>query len=433
VKRLFEGLLVARLLFPFFDSPLTHLYSDPQRHWENAARFLDPDIMGSSDPFFYQLWLWGVRSLSHGDGAVVLLGSGLLCAAMPWGWYRALRELLPRNWALTGAIVIALIPESISIYAYFMNETLLMALLGFCFWLTLRAHRKGTVDAYALACVVWLCAALTRTLAVPMAAGCIAALWLTQSKRPTKLLVTLVAAAALLIPAGLHGRQNLHFFAPFGNLYFNSIYHASGQHDVNVDYGPMGRFQFGSPSFYNPTYSPFSAWLTDRTGVASITIDTRHGRADWQRELAQVRNERTFPRWRQRWEDLQYLLFGQNWPNDGTQTWISTATIWARWLWAPLVLFLLVAAARRWFSGIFWLLPACGLGTFALLIAQSQGVIEARFREPIDALLLAAALCACYCRRLRPSAACVASFAGSESTPTATAAAARPLPPAVPD
>jgi len=33
-------------------------------------------------------------------------------------------------------------PESISIYAYFMNETLLMALLGFCFWLTLRASRN---------------------------------------------------------------------------------------------------------------------------------------------------------------------------------------------------------------------------------------------------------------------------------------------------
>ena len=46
---------------------------------------------------------------------------------MPYGWYRALREFQPRSWALGGALLIGLIPESISMYAYFMNETLLDA------------------------------------------------------------------------------------------------------------------------------------------------------------------------------------------------------------------------------------------------------------------------------------------------------------------
>src|SRR5208282_3959549 len=130
----FGALLLGRLLFPFFNSPLDHLFSDPGRHWDNAQRFLHPGIMGSNDPFAYQLWLYLLQQFAHGNYPTVLLGCGFLCAAMPYGWYRALRELRPRASALGGALIIGLIPGSISIYAYFMTETLLLTLLGFGFW-----------------------------------------------------------------------------------------------------------------------------------------------------------------------------------------------------------------------------------------------------------------------------------------------------------
>lgn len=396
MKQLFGLALVARLLFPFFDSPLTHLYSDPQRHWDNARLFLNPDILGSNDPYLYQLWLFAVQWLSHGSAPVVLLASGVLCAAMPFGWYRALRELLPRPWAVGGALIIALIPESISLYAYFMNETLLMTLLGFCFWLTLRSHRKGTLLPYLLASAAWTCATMTRTVALPMALLSMGALWLMQSQRLSRLVLSAVMAAALIVPAGLHSASNLHYFAPFGNLYLNSIYHDSGQRVIRVDYGTQGAYQFGAPSFYHPSYYPFSGWLTDRSGTASITIDTSRGTADWKREQARIRALRQFPAWRQRWEDFQYLLFGQDWPNNDASSFIGAATVWDRWMWAPLLLFLLYAVARRWFLGPAWLLPACGLGTVLLLVMQTQGVTEARFREPIDALLVASSICAVY-------------------------------------
>ena len=412
MKRLFELLLTARLLVPFFDSPLQHLYSDPQRHWDNGAAFLHPNIMGSNDPYLYQLWLFALRWLATDNTPLIQLGCGLLCAAMPIGWYRALRELLPRSWALAGAIAIALLPESISFYAYFMNETLLMTLLGFCFWFTLRSWRKRTVSAYALASLVWTCAALTRTIVLPMAAGCVAALWLMQSQRPQKLVVTLLIAGALIVPAGLHARRNLYYFAPFGNLYFNSIYHDSGMHDIEVDYAAMGRFRFGAPSFYGPTYAPFSNWTTDRTGVAYITIDTTHGRADWKREQARIRAQRRFPVWRQRWEDFQYLLFGQEWPSSNSDTFLGLATLWGRWMWPPLMLFLIWAVVRGWFVARAWLMPLCGLGTIALLSLQTQGVTEGRFRLPVDAILAAAAICALYFRR----------YAGGSDAPHATAA-----------
>jgi hypothetical protein len=405
VKRLFELTLVARLLFPFFDSPLNHLFSDPRRHWDNGALFLRPSIMGSSDPYLYQLWMFLLRWTTDSYGPAVLLGCGLLCAAMPLGWYRALRELLPKAWALGGAFAIALIPESVSIYAYFMNETLLITLMGFCIWLTLRSHRKGTRLAFTLACLAWTLAALTRTIALPLALACAAGLWLTQSHRLQKLLIAVVLAGALIVPAGLHGARALGYFAPFGNLYFNSIYHDSGRREITVDYGGYGRYQFGAPSFYNPTYYPFSAWTTDRRGLTEITIDTAHGRADWKREQMRVNSLRQFPMRRQRWEDLQYLLFGQNWPNSDRTTFIGEATLWGRWMWAPLLLLLVWAVVRRWFVGSSWLLPACGLGIVGLLALQTQGVTEARFREPIDAILVAAAVCAVYGRFGRSGAA----------------------------
>jgi len=53
---------------------------------------------------------------------------------------------------------------------------------------------------------------------------------------------------------------------------------------------------------------------------------------------------------------------------------------------------------RGWFRGRAWLLPLCALGTIALLICQTQGVMEARFRVPIDAIAVAAAVCALYFR-----------------------------------
>src|ERR1039457_6531831 len=107
---LFGLLLLVRLLYPFFNSPLGHLFSDPQRHWENGESFLHPTIMGSSDPFLYQLWIYLLRQIAHGTAPTVLLGCGLLCAAMPYGWYRTLREVQPKSRALLGALLIGLVP-----------------------------------------------------------------------------------------------------------------------------------------------------------------------------------------------------------------------------------------------------------------------------------------------------------------------------------
>jgi Dolichyl-phosphate-mannose-protein mannosyltransferase len=388
----FGLLLLLRLLYPFFNSPLDHLFSDPQRHWENGANFLHPTIMNCADPRLFQAWIFALRSVAGGSAPAILLGCGLLCAAMPYGWYRALRELQPKRRALVGAILIGTIPESISVYAYFMNETLLLSLLGFCFWLTLRSRRKGTLMAFIAVVTVWLCASLTRTVAVPMAFCCLAWLWFTQSQRLNKLIAGVAVACLFAVPAGLYGSAKLGFFAPLGNLYFNEIYSASGMRDIATDYGPDGNYRFGSPSFYNPTFWPFSSWLTGRSGVAAFKIDLTQGRTPWIREKNQIRLKRTFPIWRQRSEDAAYLLFAQVWPNSDRASVFGWLTLWTRWLWAPLILLVCWATVTQRYRGAAYAVPLCALGTIALLMMQNEAVMEARYREPIDAILVCSAM-----------------------------------------
>src|SRR5579863_9168421 len=119
-RTLFGAVLVIRLLYPFFNSPLSHIFSDPQRHWDNAALFLHPSVMGSGDPYLYQLWLFALRQVADGSSAAILTACGVLCALMPYGWYRALRELMPRTAALRAGTLIGLWPPFLGCYAYFM-------------------------------------------------------------------------------------------------------------------------------------------------------------------------------------------------------------------------------------------------------------------------------------------------------------------------
>lgn len=397
--------LVLRLLYPRFNPPLSHLFSDPARHWDNGRHFLAPTFMGSSDPYLYQLWLFLLGRVAGGSPVIVETATGLLCALMPYGWYRAMKELLPRSWALGGALAIALAPGFLGIYGYFMNETLLLAITGFAFWATFRAHRKRTVMAFVIACTLWLAAGFTRSVALPIALMCLLAVWLPQPQRMPKAAAGLVILLALLVPAGMHARVNLHFLAPFGNPYLNHIYAASGQKDIAIDLGPLGRYFFGCPSFYNPTFYPFSSWTTGRSGTVSIAVDAGEGRSGWLREQQRAERQRTFPRWRILWENLLYAAFGQAWPDNDRSLVTGWLTVWMRWLWPALIVFVAVGAVRRRFVGIEWLLPLSALALAAYLVVQTDGVVEARFRKPLDPIFLAAAVVLAHRSRLRRSSA----------------------------
>jgi Dolichyl-phosphate-mannose-protein mannosyltransferase len=385
----FRTTLLARLLYPFYDSPLNHLFSDPLRHWHNGLHFLHPDMMVASDPFLYQLWLFILQEFAHGSPAVILIGCGSLCAAMPYGWYRTLMELVPERWALIGALIIALTPSFIAIYAYFMTETLLLTLTGFAFWFTFRAQQKQTIGAFAFACTLWLCALFTRVIAAPMALGCLLFLWLPQPRKPAKALLVIAVFLGLMIPAGLHAQIGLHYFAPFGNLYYNEIYARSGKQEISVRFGTR-TWIFGSPTLYNPTFYPFSSWTTGRSGIFEIVINPALGRASWISERDRAVRGSPFPRWKGTWENGLFLLFAQSWPDNNRNTFSGWLSVWTRWLWPPIFATVAYGAIKSRFHGREWLLPACALGMLLLLVLQREGIMEARYRKPIEPIFLTA-------------------------------------------
>jgi hypothetical protein len=392
------AVLALRCVYPLLDSPLWHLYSDPRRHWENGLHFLHPGIIGAGDPFLYQLWLFLLQRLAGDSAIVVQMACGLLCAAMPWGWYRALRELMPRMHALAGSVAVGLWPAFLGPYAYFMTETLLLTLTGFAFWLSLRALRKGTPAAFAAASVLWSAALFTRIVVLPMAALCLACAWLRQPNKGRAALIALAPAVLLALPAGLHARMALGYFAPLGNLYLNEIYLAGGTRNIELDFGPQGTDHFGSPSYYNPTFYPFSDWTTARQGTLIVHIDPQRGRVDWRRALATVRAARGATL-HDYLENLAYLFFGQEWPDDDSETLMGRVEVWLRWLALPLVAWTATACVRRVYRGRQWLVPACALLVMGLLAVQHEGIMEGRYRKPVEPLLLASIVLALSAQR----------------------------------
>ncbi len=309
---------------------------------------------------------------------------------MPYGWYRALRELVPRSPALASAVLIGLWPAFLGPYAYFMTESLLLTLTGFGFWLTLRALRKRTLAAFALAAALWLAASFTRIVVLPIGLLCLALAWFAQPHKWRALTVALVLTLIVAIPAGLHARMALGYFSPLGNLYLNEIYHASGARDIQIDYGPKGTYGFGSPSYYNPTFYPFSDWTTSRQGTFAITVDTQRGRADWRRWLSAARAQGGGVRLRDFAENAAYMLFGQAWPDNDRTTLVGWLEVWLRWLFLPIILLTIRAAARGVYRGREWLLPGCALLGLLLLAVQREGIMEGRYRKPIEPIFLAA-------------------------------------------
>jgi hypothetical protein len=215
--------------------------------------------------------------------------------------------------------------------------------------------------------------------------------------RFAKTLTGAIAFLLLAAPAGMHARTQLGFFAPLGNVYPVQIYTLSGTHNIELDLGAGGHWGYGSPSFYNPTFYPFSDWTTDRQGTVKVKIDLARGREGWLAERARAARESTFSAWRRFKENLLYLLFAQSWPDNNLGDLSGQLTVWSRWLWPLVMLYVAWGAARRGYRGGEWLLPVCALGMLVFLALQTTGIIEGRYRKPIDPVLVAAAV-VLYCR-----------------------------------
>ena len=182
----------------------------------------------------------------------------------------------------------------------------------------------------------------------------------------------------------------LGYFSPLGNLYLNEIYHASGARDIQIDYGPQGTYVFGSPSYYNPTFYPFSDWTTSRQGTIAITVDTRRGRADWRRWLAVARAQGAGVRCAISPRTCATCCLARPGPTTiAPRSWAGSRSGCAG-ASCPSYCSPPSPSARGVYRGREWLLPGCALMGLLLLAVQREGIMEGRYRKPIEPIFLAA-------------------------------------------
>ena len=407
------GLLVTacayRVWLIFRFNPVTHIWSDPLRHWEQGTNALNDSPMALVDPILYQLYIGVLAKLSLKIPVLVAYWTSLLSLLGPWLWYRFLRELLPtRDWALAGWVLLAALPSWSAIYSYFMQETLMLPLLGAALWASWRCRRKADTASFVLAVLAWTFAGLTRGICIPLAAVCMSWLWLAQTHKLARMAAALALLLAILGPLAWRSQVMAGLYAPNGIGTLVQLYHHSGAKELAINFQRQGTswsYRFESPALLVPPFEPFSNWHSQRQGAADFSIQF-NGPQGWQAA------KDSLPPWtveRALWltgDNLTHLFFSHSWPDTNLRRDIGQVNRWLRWLWLPLALSCLIVGMRHRKTMRERLLPALLLTWFIVQGLFPLCVNEGRYRKPFEGLLIAQCLLlAANLRRTSPSAA----------------------------
>lgn len=384
---------VIQVWYIFTYNPVDHIWSDPARHWEQGIETLRVDLMSLTDPIGYQLYIGALAKFTLQLPGLVAYCTSILALLGPWLWYRFFRELQgSKTLALAGWAALALLPSWTAIYGYFMQETLMLPLLGAALWATWRCRRKADVPTFLLMVVLWVAAGLTRGVAIPMAAVCCTWLWLVQEQKLPKALYSTLVLLLIMGPLTYRSYQIVNHFAPHGMGHLNVIYAQSGKKVIEISSrlgGSAWTHGFGSPSTGAEPFKPFSDWKTQRTGKVRVNVDLAKGKEDWDKAAEQIEMSFSDYLWITK-ESIIFLFFAESWPDNNlsrTVDWFGSVT---RWLWAPLFIVLLVGVAihHRRFKGN-WLLPAMILAWLVVQVLIPIAVNEGRYRKPFEGLAIA--------------------------------------------
>jgi hypothetical protein len=389
-----SGLVIRVVAILVIRSPMEVIFSDPGRHWNNGLQFLHPDPQGAIDPLVYQLYLFVVQKLTQKDPFWIGVITAALSVTYPLIWYGFARSVMRRRVnALRFATVLCWLPTHISIFGFFMNETLALPLVGLALWMTKLAIDRRTPLLYVAAASAWIVAVLTRSLIAPVGLACVVVSWLRlRHGRWWAGAVSGVVAAAWLAAAGVHAHGVLKRYTPFGGADGMSIYFASSAKDYAVTFKGIASYGFSSPSFYVSPWEPFGDFPTIREGAVSVMFDPdKHG-ADAKKAFHEQleHNWKKLPRLV--YENFVFLSFGHCWPTAGAQG--DTADkicLWERWIWFPLTVLALVGSvvyvARRKAE----LVPLVVIGVlFTCYVLLQVAVLEGRYRKTFEPIVLLA-------------------------------------------
>ncbi len=376
-------------------NPIDHIWSDPQRHWEQGSEPLRNNPMTLTDPILYQLYISIIAKLTFKDPLLVAFYTILLSLFTPWIWYRYLRELFDNKLLATaGWAVFSILPSWIAIFAYFMQETLLLPLLGLALWASWRCKRKQTTGTFVLMVFLWILTGLTRGIAIPLAAVICTWLWFAQSQKFTKAGLSLLLLVFIMGPLTYRAYQQMYIFAPHGDSHLVGLYARSGKKEIHIHYkrGESGwSYAYRSPSTGTRPFAPFSNWQSSRQGIVRANIDVTKGTEDWKNVFEQ--NPLTFSKylWLAK-ENMIFLFFGSSWPDNNMARTLEANNVHLRWIWAPLLVILVfsIFLLRKKMQNQ-WLLPSVLLAWILVQGLVPLAVNEGRYRKPGEGLMIAQA------------------------------------------
>lgn len=381
---------VIRVGYIFTYNPIDHIFSDPQRHWEQGTEVLRRDLMALTDPIGYQIYVGAVAKLSVKLPILMAFYTSLLALLGAWCWYRFFRELQAnKTLALAGWAFLSLLPSWTAIYAYFMQETLFLPLLGAALWATWRCRRKADLASFTAMVFFWVAAGLTRGIAIPLAAVACSWLWIAQDGKFKKALYSSAILLFILGPLTARSYALVHHFAPHGMGQLNVIYAQSGKKVIEINVIDVGRWGFGSPSTGAKPFAPFSDWKTQRTGTVEAEVNFQKGKGGWQPALDSVHMSFSDYLWIAK-ENLIFLFFADSWPDMRAGRLIDDMSSVMRWLWAPLFVFAIIVSLkdakklRRQ-----WLLTGLVAAWFVVQGLIPIAINEGRYRKPLEGLLAA--------------------------------------------
>jgi hypothetical protein len=398
---------VYRIVYISSYNPTDHIFSDPQRHWEQGVDVLRADPMTMTDPVLYQLYIAALAKLTLNDPPLIAFYTILISCLTPWIWYRFMREMnLGKNTAMAGWALLSINPSWIGIYGYFMQETLLLPLLGASLWSSWRCRRKRTVSSFTMMVVLWAMAGLTRSIAVPLAAVAVIWLWILQDKKFLKACCSLLILGVLLGPLTFRGYAFANVFAPCGMGHMNTLYSISGSRSISVNFKRQGAwwyYIFQSPAVEAKPFAPFSDWQSRREGETTVSVDLDRGSGDWERAFSR------YPLSLSKYvkltaDNLILLFFSESWPNSNRERSIGEINYQIRWLWAPLTLVVFIATLagrKRLPDG--WMLPAMLLAWLIVQGLMPIAVNEGRYRMPFTGLVIVQALALLDAARKKPA------------------------------
>jgi len=382
-----------RIDYIFEFNPIYQIWSDPARHWEQGVDTLRFDPMSQTDPIGFQLYIATLAKLTLKIPELVAFYTCLLAISTPWIWYRFMRELQPnKNAALVGWALLSITPSWISIYGYFMQETLFLPLLGGALFLSWRCKRKQTNACFVAMIAIWIMAGLTRGIAIPMAMVVTSWLWVVQDHKIKKSLYSLLLLTLVLGPLAYRSEKIMHIFSPHGIGQMNMIYAKSGARSIEIQYereGARWGYIFQSPAAQAKPFAPLSNWQSQREGRVYAYVDIDKGSVDWDKEL--TKHSLSFEKylWLAR-DNLILLFFSESWPDSNRERFIGEVNYQTRWIWSLLGLLALVLFVKaRGRQKAYLLLPAIIITWFIVQGLLPICVNEGRYRMPFNGLIIA--------------------------------------------